>query len=1129
MGVKVDNSDKAANARTAAAHASENDANADGKPAASLVDDLRRNFQAAPVEKPPVENNIPSLKYHLGAGFAVLTLALTLVPGVLATRISGIDGLPGDMTRQLYSLVLWWGFGAVILAGLLGAVIARQVAAPINKLAQQLVAAHAEKHLGLVEVQQNYKEVEVLSRAMNELATMIHGHEQNLAENERKFREAFDLVGVGLCQIDMDGKLLLVNRRFGDMLGYSAGELVGKNFLDLTHVDDQTADPDLARQHPDLADAEIHRDRRYIRKDGSVLWAQYSGVLVRDPAGNPIYGLASIEDVSESRASEETLRALNASLKAIVETSPMAIYSLTTNGVVTLWNPAAEKMFGLNELQVLGQPSPLTTGRSADKALALRVKVLAGETLHGFEISVDRTNSDGAIEQLELSVAAAPLLGVNGNIVGVLTTCTDITDMKETSRKLDEQLRFTNELLQVMPNPIFYMGKDQKYLGVNRAWEQFFGKVRSDWIGKTYAEVFQDDLAGEIELEDASVLHGTDLVREVRVRDSQGVERDIVKHISRFTNQNGSAAGVIGVLTDITPFKQAAIALQKTEGRFQALTESAMDIVTVLDRNAVIIYQSPSVKHLLGYDTDAMIGKCQFDLIHRDDVERMRVAFSELLETGSMSRAIEFRAMALDGTWRILESIGKSCLDDPAVQGIIVNTRDVSERRAIQEHIQHLAFHDALTGLPNRSLIQDRISQALTRADRGNHRLAVMFIDIDNFKNINDTLGHDAGDELLREVSRRLRDSVRGHDTIARQGGDEFIVLLDQLDDHQGATRVAQKILDALRTAFMVGGTGQHVSGSIGISIFPEDGSDAQTLLKNADTAMFHGKALGKNTYQFFTGQMNIAVKRRAAMESNLRAAVNNEDFLLVYQPQIDLVSGEIVALEALVRWNSEDSGTMMPGEFIPLAEETGLINELGEWVLREACRQNKEWQDAGLAPRRMAVNLSAKQLNDKGFIAMLVGILRETQLDPTFLELEITESQVMRQGEGSVMLLNEIAEMGIHLSIDDFGTGYSSLSYLKRLPIGKLKIDQSFIRDITVDPNDTAIVVAIINMAKSLDLEVIAEGIETAGQLTLLRAKGCGVGQGYYFSVPLDADSIAVLLKQTSVFDNGRLVSTLQ
>ena len=286
---------------------------------------------------------------------------------------------------------------------------------------------------------------------------------------------------------------------------------------------------------------------------------------------------------------------------------------------------------------------------------------------------------------------------------------------------------------------------------------------------------------------------------------------------------------------------------------------------------------------------------------------------------------------------------------------------------------------------------------------------------------------------------------------------------------------------------------------------------------------MFHSKGLGKNTYQFFTPQMNVAVKRRALMESNLRAAVKGGDFSLVYQPQIDLITGEIVALEALVRWASTHSGTIMPSEFIPMAEETGLINEIGLWVLGEACRQSRKWHAAGMPRRRMAVNLSARQLADKGFVASLVKILQETGLDASLLELEITESQVMRQRESSIARLNEIADMGIHLAIDDFGTGYSSLSYLKRLPISKLKIDQSFVRDITVDPNDSAIVVAIISMARSLDLDVIAEGIETAEQLALLRAQGCRVGQGFYFSVPMSADDLAPVLASASIFDHLR------
>jgi diguanylate cyclase (GGDEF)-like protein len=440
----------------------------------------------------------------------------------------------------------------------------------------------------------------------------------------------------------------------------------------------------------------------------------------------------------------------------------------------------------------------------------------------------------------------------------------------------------------------------------------------------------------------------------------------------------------------------------------------------------------------------------------------------------------------------------------------------------IEQRIQHLAYHDNLTGLPNRSLLQDRLARSIARAERSGRKVGVLFVDLDNFKNINDTLGHDVGDELLRQVSRRLTECVRLEDTIARQGGDEFIVLLDSLEDSRGASVVALKILTSLRQPFQLGAAEQHVSGSIGISVYPEDGRDPQTLMRNADTAMFHGKGLGKNTYQYFTAQMNIAVKRRMTLESALRRAVMQKDFVLHYQPQIDLETGEILAVEALVRWKTEDSGMVMPGDFIPLAEETGLINEIGEWVLQEGCRQAKEWQDMGLPRTRMAINLSARQFGDRAFLDMVTRVLAETQLDPSWLELEVTESQVMRQTEGMIMLLNRLSEMGVHLAIDDFGTGYSSLSYLKRLPIQKLKIDQSFIRDITVDPNDTAIVVAIINMARSLDLETIAEGVETAGQLALLRSKGCRVGQGFYFSAPVRAEALYPLLRQNNLYLQG-------
>ncbi|HYC37666.1 MAG TPA: EAL domain-containing protein, partial [Usitatibacter sp.] len=550
----------------------------------------------------------------------------------------------------------------------------------------------------------------------------------------------------------------------------------------------------------------------------------------------------------------------------------------------------------------------------------------------------------------------------------------------------------------------------------------------------------------------------------------------------------------------------------------RVLTESSLDLISVVDASGAILYQSPALRHLLGYEPSETLGLKVQELVHRDDAENVRAALRRVIEARHSSEPVEFRLRHRNGLWRTFESLGTNCLANPHIHGVVFNSRDVTDRKVIQQRIQHLAYHDNLTGLPNRSLLQDRLAHSIARAERGNKKVAVLFIDLDNFKNINDTLGHDVGDELLRQVARRLSECVRLEDTIARQGGDEFIILLDSLDDGRGASVVAQKVLNALRRAFTLGGTEQHVSGSVGIALYPEDGRDPQTLMKNADTAMFHGKGLGKNTYQYFTAQMNVAVKRRMTLESALRRAVMQKDFALEYQPQVDLESGQIIAVEALVRWKTEEGTIVMPGDFIPLAEETGLINEIGEWVLREGCRQAKEWEDMGLERRRMAINLSARQF-DRAFLDMVTRVLVDTGLDPTRLELEITESQVMRQTDGMISLLTKLSQMGIHLAIDDFGTGYSSLSYLKRLPIQKLKIDQSFVRDITVDPNDTAIVVAIINMAKSLELDTIAEGVETAGQLALLRSKGCRVGQGYYFSRPLDAKRLYPLLRQNNLY----------
>jgi len=922
-------------------------------------------------------------------------------------------------------------------------------------------------------------------------------------------REAFDRTAVGLVVISPEGVFLQVNRSFCEMTGYARDELEGHSFARITHPEDIARDEEhlrIVRAGGDLPQTTV--DKRFVRKNGSEVWVRRSAAVVRDPAGQARV-VGAFLDLTEQRKKERALHQMNGFLTAIVENAPVAIYTTDSEGIVNFWNPAAERTFGFTREQAIGRRAPFIPAEKRDEAASLRKRVLAGEVLNNLELQ--RKRADGS--DITIHGAAAPLRDENDRITGLLVACIDVSEAKRAAGELERHLHFTRALLDAIPSPVYFKDREGRYLAYNRAWSDLFGRG-GNWLGKTGFDVFDEKIAREHHERDRPLIERPSSTTYEAIVPTQGEMRQMLFNKVSFVDQKGDVAGIISVVTDVTRYKQTETALEASEARFRVLTESSIDLISVVDEDGRLQYQSAALRHLLGYDPADTIGKSVFELVHRDDVEHARAAFRRILEARLSTEPIEMRVRHRDGSWRTFESLGTNCLSNPHIRGVVFNSRDVTDRKVIQQRIQHLAYHDNLTGLPNRSLLQDRLARSIARAERSGRKVAVLFIDLDNFKNINDTLGHDVGDELLRQVSRRLTEGVRLEDTIARQGGDEFIVLLDSLEDGRNASIVAQKILNSLRQPLVLGGTEQHVSGSVGIAVYPEDGRDAQTLMKNADTAMFHGKGLGKNTYQYFTAQMNIAVKRRMTLESALRRAVMQKDFFLQYQPQIHLETGDIIAVEALVRWKTEDSGTVMPGDFIPLAEETGLINEIGEWVLRESCRQAKEWIDVGLPRRRMAVNLSARQFGDKAFLDMVTRVLADTKLDPTLLELEITESQVMRQTEGMIMLLNRLSEMGVQLAIDDFGTGYSSLSYLKRLPIQKLKIDQSFIRDITVDPNDTAIVVAIINMAKSLELDTIAEGVETAGQLALLRAKGCRDGQGFFFSAPLGAQELYPLLR---------------
>ena len=794
------------------------------------------------------------------------------------------------------------------------------------------------------------------------------------------------------------------------------------------------------------------------------------------------------------------IAAISPSLAAreIIGTMADALFVCDRQGQIQLANPAAERLLGYGENELIGRRLEDLLVKDDDAfSSSLRRRTVRTEE-HVF------AGKNG--KRVELTISIAPVVD-DGEAAGAIMIGRDMRERKEAERQIRRALTLLESTLECTADGILVIGSGGRVLSYNQRFVDMW-RIPPNLAGMADDRSITAYILEQLSDPDDYVRTIDTLYAQPEAESFDLLEFKDGRRFERYSigrAVEGVAAMRVWSFRDVTARFTAESALRESELRYRLLFEQNAAGVCVTTFDGIVADCNSTFAAMLGCNrTDLIGGQMSERYVRPNEREELAVMLRDVATLNSVE--VEMRRGDGSSVW-VLKNL---TLSGDRIHSTVV---DISDRKRAEEQIEFHAYHDVLTNLPNRKLFMDRLSQALTRCRRYGKSLAVMFVDLDHFKTINDTLGHTAGDELLLEMSRRLRACVRDDDTVARLGGDEFTIILSELRQPEDAANVAEKILHSIEQPLTIAEMPIEVSASIGIALYPVDGHDAEALLRNADSAMYRAKEAGRNTYQLCTDEMKRRAVERLSLESRLRRAVHDGELLLHYQPQVSLVTGKIIAVEALVRWNDPERGIVHPSSFIPLAEESRLIVPLGQWVLRTACRQAKSWHDAGHKNLSLAVNLSVTQLQQPDLVARVSEVLDETGLPPRLLELEITESSAMQSPEASVRTLYDLKKLGIRISLDDFGTGHSSLSYLKRFPIDTLKIDQSFVRDINSDPDTAAIVTAIIAMAHSLRLKVIAEGVEFSEQASFLKHYGCDQMQGYLIKAPVGAEEFFELI----------------
>jgi len=847
---------------------------------------------------------------------------------------------------------------------------------------------------------------------------------------------------------------------------------------------------------------------------GVLRWAVYGTTAAASFLLLLVATLSTRQHGRLTRLVEERTAALRyekSQLNSLFEQAPHGLITLDESYRITRFSACARRMFGCPEEAVIGMPleTLLTEPMHKDAALT-----------DGSHHELNGQRADGSLVPIELSISKTETERDSYYLVIIR----DISESKrlETAMRDEIRLRKTAEqrqrlLLEAAGEGIFGTDTSGSITFINPAGARLLGYSTDELLGRTLTQGTASTpplCSAESLLADPD--HFTERTEEtlLRRRDDTAFEAE---YFRTPLVADGQAHGSVVIFSDITSRKRAEQSLLLAESVFMHITEG----ILITDADGRILRVNRALCDMVGYREEEIVDQAR-PPYHSG--EHPPVFYQQMWDTltheGYWDGEIWNRRKngEIFPTWQTVVGIdGASGRPDRYVSV----TRDITEQRRSEQRIHRLAYFDNLTGLPNRELFFDRFSHAIERAQRQNMRLALLFLDLDRFKNVNDSLGHPIGDELLKAVGERLQQLVRSEDTIARLGGDEFTILLESVAHDEAIANVAEKVVDALSRPFAIGEHVLHIGTSVGISCYPEDGNDATTLIKHADAAMYQAKAAGRSNYQFYAQAMSTHTSERVVMEANLHRAVNNDEFLLHYQPQYS-EDGRIVGLEALVRWQDPVTGLVPPQQFIPLAEETGLIVVIGEWVLRTACLQMKQWLDRGAPQMRVSVNLAGPQIIRGDITETVTNVLAQTGLPAHNLELEVTETFVMDNAAQAIDKLSRLRDLGVSIAIDDFGTGHSSLSNLKRLPVDTLKIDRAFVRDVADDQNDMAIVRAIIALGHQLQLSTIAEGVETEEQKKFLSQEGCDMFQGFLFARPLPVETVELLWQHESFVSNA-------